>query len=112
MARIVVTGGGGFLGQRLIGALLESDRLVINGNHVSIGSLCVIDPVIPEHFMARGIETTKAIYFPLSKANEIFEGVDAVYTPSAVRASEADLELGLEVNVRRHGSGRRSLKRK
>ena len=57
MARIVVTGGGGFLGQRLIGALLESDRLVINGDHVSIGSLCVIDRVIPEHFKARGIET-------------------------------------------------------
>ena len=68
MARIVVTGGGGFLGQRLIGALLESDRLVINGDHVSIGSLCVIDRVIPEHFMVSGLRRSKVIYFPLSES--------------------------------------------
>ena len=56
MARIVVTGGGGFLGQRLIGALLESDRLVINGDHVSIGSLCVIDSRPRESFSDRDLE--------------------------------------------------------
>ena len=102
MARIVVTGGGGFLGQRLIGALLESDRLVINGDHVSIGSLCVIDRVIPEHFRARGIETIEGDLLSIIRSrHEIFEGVDAViHLASAVSGEcEADLELGLEVNV-------------
>ena len=102
MARIVVTGGGGFLGQRLIGALLESDRLVINGDHVSIGSLCVIDRVIPEHFKARGIETIEGdLLSIIRKRREIFEGVDAViHLASAVSGEcEADLELGLDVNV-------------
>ena len=102
MARIVVTGGGGFLGQRLIGALLESDRLVINGDHVSIESLCVIDRVIPEHFRARGIETIEGDLLSIIRSrHEIFEGVDAViHLASAVSGEcEADLELGLEVNV-------------
>ena len=102
MARIVVTGGGGFLGQRIIGALLESGRLVINGDHVSIGSLCVIDRVIPEHSMTRGIETIEGDLLSIIRSrHEIFEGVDAViHLASAVSGEcEADLELGLEVNV-------------
>ncbi len=102
MARIVVTGGGGFLGQRLIGELLESDRWVINGDHVSIESLCVIDRVIPEHFRARGVETIEGdLLSIIRERHEIFEGVDAViHLASAVSGEcEADLELGLEVNV-------------
>ena len=102
MARIVVTGGGGFLGQRLIGALLESDRWVINGDHVSIESLCVIDRVIPEYFRARGVETIEGdLLSIIRERHEIFEGVDAViHLASAVSGEcEADLELGLEVNV-------------
>lgn len=102
MARIVVTGGGGFLGQRLIGELLESDRWVINGDHVSIESLCVIDRVIPEHFRARGVETIEGdLLSIIRERHEIFEGVDAViHLASAVSGEcEADLELGLEVNL-------------
>jgi len=102
VARIVVTGGGGFLGQRLIGELLESDRWVINGDHVSIESLCVIDRVIPEHFRARGVETIEGdLLSIIRERHEIFEGVDAViHLASAVSGEcEADLELGLEVNL-------------
>ena len=102
MARIVVTGGGGFLGQRLIGALLESDRVVINGEPVSIESLCVIDRLIPEHFRIQRIETIEGDLLPIiRKRYEIFEGVDAViHLASAVSGEcEADLELGLKVNL-------------
>ena len=102
MARIVVTGGGGFLGQRLIGALLESDRVVINGDTVSIESLCVIDRLIPEHFRIQRIETIEGDLLPIiRKRYEIFEGVDAViHLASAVSGEcEADLELGLKVNL-------------
>ena len=102
MARIVVTGGGGFLGQRLIGALLESDRVVINGDTVSIESLCVIDRLIPEHFRVQRIETIEGdLLSIIRKRYEIFEGVDAViHLASAVSGEcEADLELGLKVNL-------------
>ena len=102
MARIVVTGGGGFLGQRLISALVKSDRVVINGDHVSIESLCVIDRVIPEHFGVQGIETIEGdLLSIIRKQHEIFDGVDAViHLASAVSGEcEADLELGLEVNL-------------
>ena len=88
------------MGQRLIGALLESDRWVINGDHVSIESLCVIDRVIPEHFRSRGIETIEGdLLSIIRKRHEIFEGVDAViHLASAVSGEcEADLELGLKV---------------
>lgn len=102
MARIVVTGGAGFLGHCFIDALLESDQVVINGDTVSIESLCVIDRLIPEHFKVQGIQTVEGdLLSIIQKRRELFRDVDAVvHLASAVSGEcEADLELGLEENL-------------
>ncbi len=98
--RVVITGGAGFLGQRLIAELRQRGRL----NDAS-GGQQAIDEII-------AVDQTRAPEFPKVHAvvgdvsdpamlESVVRGADSVFHLAAVvsGAAEADLDLGMRVNL-------------
>ena len=102
MARIVITGGAGFLGQRVAQSLQRHDSLLINGTMEPIQSICLVDRVIPDGFGPPDLEVIQGDLLTLIQTEpDIFEASDVViHLASAVSGEcEQHLELGLKANV-------------
>ncbi len=102
MARIVITGGAGFLGQRVAQSLQRHDSLLINGSMEPIQSICLVDRVIPDGFGHPNLEVIQGDLLTLIQTEpDIFQASDVViHLASAVSGEcEQHLELGLKANL-------------
>lgn len=99
MTRILITGGGGFIGQKLAEALTQSGQL----RSAPITSLALVDlttPVAPAGEMT--VKTIAAdIADPTAVAALFDRDFDVIYHLAAIvsGAAEADFDLGLRVNL-------------
>ena len=108
--KIVITGGSGFLGQRVARELLNSGQLNdADGNPHSIRELVLMDIVVPTDSLPKpkvryaigDIASSKFI------AETLSDDTDGIFHLAAVvsGAAEADFDLGMRVNI----DGTRSL---
>jgi nucleoside-diphosphate-sugar epimerase len=108
--KIVITGGSGFLGQRVARELLNSGQLNdADGNPQSIRELVLMDIVVPTDSLPKpkvryaigDIASSKFI------AETLSDDTDGIFHLAAVvsGAAEADFDLGMRVNI----DGTRSL---
>jgi len=104
--KVVVTGGAGFVGRRLIEALLERGALTGAGGQQTIDELVLFDLAAPEPAIEdrRLRVVTGDIADRAVMAGIIADGVDSVFHLAAVVSGEAEqnFDLGLSVNL--HGS--------
>ena len=102
MARVVITGGAGFLGQRVAQSLLRHESLLINGLMEPIHSICVVDRVISDGFGHSSLEVIQGDLLTLIQTDpDIFQASDVViHLASAVSGEcEQRLEIGLKANL-------------
>jgi len=102
MARVVITGGAGFLGQRVAQSLQRHESLLINGSMEPIQSICLVDRVIPDGFGHSNLEVIQGDLLTLIQTDpDIFQASDVViHLASAVSGEcEQHLELGLKANL-------------
>ncbi len=101
--RIVITGGGGFLGTRLARKLLERGTLTdASGREREIASLVLLD-VVPAADLAdpRVTRVTGDLADPATIASAITSDTDSVFHLAAVVSgqAEADFDIGMRVNL-------------
>lgn len=102
MARIVITGGSGFLGHRVAKALLQAPNLTIKGAKEPLESLCLMDRVPSPLAESPAVEClTGSLEALLVAHSDRFLEADCVFhLASAVSGEcEADLALGLDANL-------------
>jgi nucleoside-diphosphate-sugar epimerase len=98
---VLVTGAAGFLGQRLIRALLERGKLHIGGQSRPIARITALDATEPVAADAR-VRVVRGDLVDGKVLARAFEGgIDGVFHLAAVvsGAAEADYDLGMRVNV-------------
>jgi nucleoside-diphosphate-sugar epimerase len=99
--KVLVTGAAGFLGQRLIRALLERGELHAGGQSRPIARITTLDAVAPasNDTRVRVVQGDLADREVLARA--CADGIDSVFHLAAVvsGAAEADYDLGMRVNV-------------
>jgi nucleoside-diphosphate-sugar epimerase len=96
--RVVITGGGGFIGTKLARALL--DRGSLDGRR--IGRLVLADRAFPDFAPDARLQTLAGdIADPAFAARAITADTDAIFHLAAVvsGAAEADFDLGMRVNL-------------
>lgn len=98
--KVVVTGGAGFLGQRLIGEVPQRGELTDSrGERHGVDEVVAIDPV-----GAPAQDRVRAMVGDVGDAafiGEVVRGADSVFHLAAVvsGAAEADFDLGLRMNL-------------
>jgi D-erythronate 2-dehydrogenase len=98
--KVVVTGGAGFLGQRLIAALVERKTLTDAG-----GTACAVDQIVALDQSSAppmpGVRSETGDISDVDLLRRHCADADSVFHLAAVvsGAAEADYELGLRVNV-------------
>ncbi len=102
--KIVITGGGGFIGQRLAKALVERGRLVgPGGAEEPIDEIVLMDTVAPA--VPPGDVRVRALTGDVADAADVAEAIDTgtatVFHLAAVVSGEAEenFDLGMLVNV-------------
>lgn len=99
---VLVTGAAGFLGQRLIHALLARNELRVDGKARPISRITAFDQAAPPAFADTRVRVCTGDLANPAALERAFEGgVDSVFHLAAVvsGAAEADYDLGLHVNV-------------
>ena len=103
MARIVVTGAGGFLGKQIIETMVRQDTLTINGCSQWIESILAVDRFIPDAFKTYPkLNSIEGELSEIIRAHPTeFQTADAVvHLASAVSSEcEQNLDLGLAANL-------------
>jgi nucleoside-diphosphate-sugar epimerase len=100
--KIVITGGAGFLGQRLARALLAQGEMAGAGGRAPIGQILLIDQVAGADL---GDGRVKSVVGDVSDtgvlAANIGPDVDVIFHLAAVvsGAAEADFDLGMKINL-------------
>lgn len=103
--QVVITGGAGFLGQRLARKLLQQGTLVgPHGTAETIDTIVLFDAVTPSPALAADARVqvvTGDIADQAAVAQVIREGTTSVFHFAAVvsAAAEADFDLGMRVNL-------------
>jgi D-erythronate 2-dehydrogenase len=102
--RIVITGGGGFLGSRLAHKLVERGRLVnARGEEREISSLVLLDVVAPAVSIndSRVTSVTGDLADPAVIERAVTPDTDTVFHLAAVVSgqAEADFNIGMRVNL-------------
>ena len=101
--KVVITGGAGFLGRRLAGALLERGTLAgSDGEQRPVSELILLDVVQPETW---GDARVRAVTGDISNPALLHETIDAktssVFHLAAIVSgmAESDFDLGMRINV-------------
>jgi nucleoside-diphosphate-sugar epimerase len=101
--KVVITGGAGFLGQRLARKILEQGRLTdSNGRESEVTSLVLVDVVAANDF---GDARVKSVVGDIADADLVREvisaDVDSVFHLAAIVSgqAEADFDLGMRINL-------------
>lgn len=99
--RIVITGGAGFLGQRLARAILEKGSIRRDGTQASVDRLTLLDVVRANDFADQRVESIAADITDRGVVERVFDAdVGGVFHLAAVVSgqAEADFDLGMRVN--------------
>lgn len=99
--KVVVTGGGGFLGARLAGALLARGTIARDGTAREIERLVLFDRDFAATPVDPRVENVRGSITDADALTALVAGADAVFHLAAVVSSqaEADFDLGMAVNV-------------
>jgi D-erythronate 2-dehydrogenase len=98
--KVVITGGAGFLGQRLISGILERGELTdSNGVRRAISEVVAVDQV--EAPAAPRVRSAVGDVGDSAFVADVVKGADSVFHLAAVvsGAAEADFDLGMRVNL-------------
>jgi len=102
--QIVITGGAGFLGQKLARGILEQEGIAIDGDYRPLERLRLVDLEVPAGFGADPrVETVAADLTDAETVARVIDpATDVVFHLAAVvsAAAEADFDLGMRVNLK------------
>ncbi len=101
--QVVLTGGAGFIGKKLVAAILDRGGVMVDGDLRPLQRLRILDVVAPEGLPAdpRLEVTTAGLDAPGVLARLIDDRTDVVIHLAAVvsAGAEADFDLGMRVNL-------------
>ncbi|MGZ5182752.1 MAG: D-erythronate dehydrogenase [Ramlibacter sp.] len=101
--KVVITGGAGFLGQRLARKILDKGRLVDSDGRASeVTSLTLVDVVAANDFGDPRVKSVVGDIADAALVREVIDaGVDSVFHLAAIVSgqAEADFDLGMRINL-------------